>query len=603
MRNKVSAASDGAIRLGIIGSGRSARAFAETVRDVEGLRLIFVYDPDISDAEKYFPRDMNIKFTDRIREVWDNSDAVYIAVPNQFHVPYTKAALSESKHVLVESPLSMNSKYCAELYKSAKEKDLILMENMLCHYNETYRSAINYAKSGNIGRIMDVEASATRLTPTNLREMLDSDYGGSMTELGVLSMCPVFELLGNSYNKVSFHSLYAGNGVDSYTKAYFDFGKAAATIKAGLQVKSPGQLLISGTKGYILMPSPWWKASFYEIHRGEPSKIETVSFRKNSNLPATLIKEFLSRVNELKLMVYGSLSSERISSIKNEQTLSIAASECLEKFLAERFSKSEEHSGDAKEINIWAHRGCSYSYPENTLEAFRSAAELKGLTGIEMDVQLTRDKEVVVIHDENVSRTTDGYRDVKDYKLSEIRALRISRDNFRTTVPTLEEALRLLRPYCRRNGLLINIEFKTGKYRYEGIESKVISIVKKLDMEKYVIYSSFLTDSLKTVKEIDKKVKTAVLAELLEDCINKAKASGTDALHPCISGLNVKLPKYLKNLTLRAWNTDEPFFGDDRKIKEIDFRKYAAFGVTDVFTNAPEIYLKGKTLGIDDAVD
>ncbi len=603
MRNKVNLSSDGAIRIGIIGSGRLARSFAEAVRNVEGLRSTVVYDPDISDVKKEFPADMDIIFSDDINDLWKSTDAVYIAVPNQFHVPYAKAALDKSKHILVESPLSLNAKYAEELYRSAKEKDLILMECMTCLFNEAYRSVISYAKSGRIGRIMDVESAATRLTSTNLREMLDSDYGGSMTELGVFSMYPIFELLGNSYNKVSFHSLYAGNGVDSYTKAYFDYGKASATLKAGLQVKSPGQLLISGTKGYLLMPSPWWNASFYEIHTGEPSKIETVNFKKNTDLKADVIREFCSRVNELRLMGYGSLSADRIAAMKNEQSLSIASSECLEKFLAERFAKTDEHSSETKEIHIWAHRGCSYNYPENTIEAFRAAAELKGLTGIELDVQLTRDREVVVIHDENVSRTTDGYRDVKDYKLSEIRALRISRDNFRTTVPTLEEVLRMLRPYCRRTGLLINIEFKTGKYRYEGIEKLVLSIVKKLDMEKYVIYSSFLTDSLKTVKEIDKKAKTAVLAELLEDCINKAKASGTDALHPCISGLNVKLPKYLKSLTLRAWNTDEPFFGEGKKLKEIDFQKYAAFGVTDVFTNAPEIYLKRKTLGINEALD
>ena len=119
---------------------------------------------------------------------------------------------------------------------------------MPCLFNECYREAVNTAKSGIIGRIMDLESSATRLTKTNLREMLDADYGGSMTELGALAMLPVFDLLGASYNDLSFHSLYAGNGVDSYTKAYFDFGKAAATVKTGLQVKSSGQLIISGTK-------------------------------------------------------------------------------------------------------------------------------------------------------------------------------------------------------------------------------------------------------------------------------------------------------------------------------------------------------------------
>ncbi|MCR4746701.1 MAG: Gfo/Idh/MocA family oxidoreductase [Lachnospiraceae bacterium] len=602
MRRTVNLNSDGATGIGIIGSGRSARAFAEAIRKVEGLRLNVVYDPDISgmgNLSSVFPDSI---LTDNITKLWENCQAVCIAVPSELHVPYIKASLSESKHVLCESPISMTGKYASDLFKSAMEKDLILMESMPCLYNEAYLSAIAAAKSGKIGRIMDVESSSTRLTPTNLRELLDADYGGSMTELGSLALTPIITLLGTSYNSVSFHSLYAGNGVDSYTKAYFNYGKASATVKVGLQVKSAGSLLISGTKGYILLPSPWWTCESYEIHTGEPSEIETVSFKQENSFNASELKEFHSRLTELRLFGFSGFSNDKQKAIKSEQSSSIATASCLEHFLKERFSKPEERT-PAKEMQIWAHRGCSYRYPENTLEAFRAAAEIKGLTGIEMDVQMTRDGEIVVIHDENVRRTADGYRDVKDYKLSEIRALRVDRSYIRTTIPTLEEVLRLLRPYCRRTGLLINIELKTNNYRYEGIEEKVVSIVKKLDIEKYVIYSSSLTDSIKKIKEIDKKSKTAVISELLEDCINKAKASGADAMHPCISGLNVKLPKYLKNLRLRAWNTDEPFYGENKALREIDFSKYAEFGVTDIFTNVPENYLKRKTLGIDEALD
>ena len=520
MKRKVSISSDGAIRVGIIGSGRYAESFAEAVGKVEGIRLNTVYDPSAFSTEKFHSKDhgeSDIFYTGNIVDLWENTDAVYIAVPNELHVPYAKASLSEDKHVLVASPLSMSKKYAFELYSAAMDKELILMESMPCAFNEAYQYAVNIAKSGRIGRIMDVESAFTRLTPTNLREMTDADYGGSMTELGIPAMLPVFDLLGSSFNNVSFHSLYAGNGTDSYTKAYFDYGKAAATVKVGLQVKSSGQLIISGTKGYILLPSPWYHAGYLEIHTGEPSTIERISFSKDNDLLFSVIREFVSRIKELKLMGYGSFSPEKLKSIKAEQVKSIASAGCLENFLKERFLRVSDSNSEIKEVKIWAHRGCSYKYPENTIESFKAAANLKGLTGIEMDVQLTRDGEVVVIHDENVSRTSDGYRDVKDYKLSELRALRIARNTMPTTIPTLEEVLRLLRPHCRRTGLLINIEFKTGKYRYEGIESKVISIVKKMDMEKFVIYSSFLTDSIIKVKEIDKKAHTAILAELLED--------------------------------------------------------------------------------------
>lgn len=66
-------------------------------------------------------------------------------------------------------------------------------------------------------------------------------------------------------------------------------------------------------------------------------------------------------------------------------------------------------------MKIWAHRGCSQRYPENTLLAFENAARLNGLIGIELDIQLTRDGELVVIHDERVDRTTEGSGYVREY--------------------------------------------------------------------------------------------------------------------------------------------------------------------------------------------
>ena len=76
-------------------------------------------------------------------------------------------------------------------------------------------------------------------------------------------------------------------------------------------------------------------------------------------------------------------------------------------------------------MKIWAHRGCSQNYPENTLTSFEKAMNIKGLSGIELDIQLTNDGELVVIHDEKVDRTTDGIGFVRDFFLSELKTLHI----------------------------------------------------------------------------------------------------------------------------------------------------------------------------------
>ena len=270
----------------------------------------------------------------------------------------------------------------------------------------------------------------------------------------------------------------------------------------------------------------------------------------------------------------------------------------MECFLAQAKEKREAAktvvAQSAGNMKFWAHRGLSFAYPENTLEAFEAAAQLTGLTGIELDVQLTRDGAVVVFHDENVSRVTDGTKNVQEYTLTELKALHIQADGGAvTTIPTLEEVLTLLAPYCRRNGLQINIELKTSIARYEGIEAKTIELVRQHGLEQYIVYSSFLAESIGIVKELDRTAKTGMLAYSLADCIKGAGQVHADALHPCTAGMDCIVPEDMKELPVRAWNGDEPIYCNKQQkaLKEKHLEKYAMFGVTELFTNVAEAYV------------
>ena len=125
---------------------------------------------------------------------------------------------------------------------------------------------------------------------------------------------------------------------------------------------------------------------------------------------------------------------------------------------------------------IWAHRGASGTMPENTLESFKKAAEL-GADGVELDIQLTKDDEIVVIHDEKIDRTSDGKGWVKDYTLEELRGFNYNRtkpEYEHADIPTMREVFELLKP----TDLFINIEIKTGVFFYEKIEEKILALTK-----------------------------------------------------------------------------------------------------------------------------
>ena len=123
-------------------------------------------------------------------------------------------------------------------------------------------------------------------------------------------------------------------------------------------------------------------------------------------------------------------------------------------------------------MKIWAHRGCSQNYPENTLLAFEKAAAIKGLVGIELDIQLTKDRQIVVCHDENVDRTTDGSGYIKDFTLSELKKLKIAE---KYQIPTMEEVFELLDDK-KNQGFMLNIELKNNRIYYDNMEEMILKL-------------------------------------------------------------------------------------------------------------------------------
>lgn len=249
-------------------------------------------------------------------------------------------------------------------------------------------------------------------------------------------------------------------------------------------------------------------------------------------------------------------------------------------------------------MKIWAHRGCSYAWPENTLQAFKAACQYP-ITGIELDIQLTKDQKIVVIHDEKVDRTTDGAGAVCDFTLEELKKLKIeirsseSEESRYTQIPTIEEVFALVKPYCLKDGIMINIEIKNSRVRYEGMEDKILETVKQWGLEDYIVYSSFNPESVRLLKEKDTSVKTGILATPVSECLSFAQSNPVDALHPYVKKIDVEDLRNKTNLPVRAWNSSkfEPFYPDTKEIEIQNLEELERAGVTDIFTNVPERYL------------
>lgn len=241
-------------------------------------------------------------------------------------------------------------------------------------------------------------------------------------------------------------------------------------------------------------------------------------------------------------------------------------------------------------MKIWAHRGCSQRYPENTLLAFEKAAELKGLMGIELDIQLTRDGELVVIHDERVDRTTEGTGYVRDYSLSEIKSLHIYADaNPCQQIPTMKEVLDLLADRMRE-GLKVNIELKNSVFPYEGMEEKIIELIGRYGLQKSIVYSSFYAASLEKLRKIEPQAQIGILDTKVSDCLYKVKGGcGAKALHPKWGGIDLS-PEKIQGYSVRAWFSGH-LYPEKPTGTRLDLAVLEKQGITDVFLNEPERYL------------
>ncbi|WP_424236689.1 glycerophosphodiester phosphodiesterase [Bhargavaea ginsengi] len=185
-------------------------------------------------------------------------------------------------------------------------------------------------------------------------------------------------------------------------------------------------------------------------------------------------------------------------------------------------------------LEIFAHRGASGIRPENTLAAFREAAELP-IDGVEFDVHLSSDGVPVVIHDESVDRTTDGSGYVKDMTLDELKQLsagcRFADEYSDERIPTLREVLELFRGKPQR----LNIELKSDVFPYPGLRENVIALVREFGIADRVILSSFDHVTLEAAKREAPDIETGMLfVEILADARSAAAGIGADALHPAL---------------------------------------------------------------------
>jgi len=251
---------DRQVTLGLVGEGLVLNKFYNESQYVNGLTVGGICSGDENQLKDF---DDDLILTQDFDELLNNVDAIFIVSHPSKHYKQAKKALENGVHVLCESPIALKEEELCELFNLAKKNNLILMDSIKTAYSTAYNRLLLLAKKGKIGDVISVDATCTK----NINSLL----------------------------------LDSAENFDLFTKIDFTYPNAVASIKVGKGVKSEGELIISGTKGYIYVPAPWWKTDYFEIRfenqnenkkyfyqlDGEGIRYELVAFIKSIELNKT----------------------------------------------------------------------------------------------------------------------------------------------------------------------------------------------------------------------------------------------------------------------------------------------------------------------------
>lgn len=258
-------------RLGIIGDSSVMGKFIREGEYVNGIRIV-----GICTESKTCPKDISDKIsliTDDYNLLLDNVDAIYVISHPSKHYVHIRQALEKGRHVLCESPVALSVREAEDLYAIAKEKNLALVDGIKTAYSTAYQRMILLAKGGKIGDIISVDSVCTSLKNIdyNNQSLLEKTWN-SLTAWGPTALLPVMHMLGPEITDFQIFSRIGDetHDYDEFTKIALRYPSSVASIKVGKGVKSEGELIISGTKGYIYVPAPWWKTDYFEIRYENP---------------------------------------------------------------------------------------------------------------------------------------------------------------------------------------------------------------------------------------------------------------------------------------------------------------------------------------------
>ncbi len=284
------------IKLGIVGLGRETEAFIDEAQHVPNLMVNRIYAPDLPALKKFTHDSPSIRYGhDNYDEFLDTSIvAVYIDTALEEHYTLIKKAILAKKHVLCENPLALHKSELIELLALAKKEKVLLLSALMTAFLPAFNQLLTELSKGIIGEVKEVRATRTCL-------LKDKDYPDTFMAQGatnILSSYPsllVNKVLGESKDITFFDQGTEGYDVSNLIISKHK-GGAIGISNVATGIKSEGDAVISGTKGYVYIPSPWWVTKKFHVRFEDEHKSQTYNYEFDGCGLRYMIAEFASLI-------------------------------------------------------------------------------------------------------------------------------------------------------------------------------------------------------------------------------------------------------------------------------------------------------------------
>ena len=250
-------------------------------------------------VEKKFVNEAN--YVNGVDISTENYDARYVVSMPEKHFKEIKDELENGKSVICESPISINHNETKELFELAKKNKCFLFDGIKTAYSTAFNRMLLLIKSGKIGDVVSIDATCTSMSDFNNSNDIDNKWN-SICAWGPTAMLPVFSILGVNYidRRITTKYLDREKKFDSFTKVDFTYKNAVASIKVAKKAKSEGELIITGTKGYIIVPAPWWKTDYFEVRYENPQDNKRYFYQLDGEGIRYEIAAFVKSVSAMK---------------------------------------------------------------------------------------------------------------------------------------------------------------------------------------------------------------------------------------------------------------------------------------------------------------